>query len=219
MIGSWMISPEAGRALFFAVVILLVGWFAAGMLVNVRKGNRVARWLQDGLPLLGEKTTLRWLGSSGIELKLQNPRKPLVNVEIFILLEPRDVPFLWGFFHLRGRRDVLFVRCHSSANPRFQLEAAGPHPWPPAGTRFEEARKQWTSLSSSSPARLIAYAEGQVNAAEQLLETAGNSELRLARLSVRKATPQLEIHWYLQQFEKASAQQLFETILQLIRTL
>lgn len=215
-----MISPEAGRGLFFLAVIVLVGWFAAGMFVNVRKGNRVARWLQEGLPVIGEKTTLRWLGSSGIELKIQNPRKPLVNVEVFILLEPRDVPLLWGFFHARGRRDVLIVRCHSSASPRFQLEAAGRHAWSARGTQLEAVRKQWNPVSLPAAANdVTAYCEGPPASAQAALALAADSGLPLVRLAVRPSAPQLEVHWRLRRFEIVSARRLFETVLKMNNSL
>ena len=48
-------------ALFILVVIFVVGGFALGTHRNVRRGHDAMRWVQDGLPLVGEKTTLRWL--------------------------------------------------------------------------------------------------------------------------------------------------------------
>ncbi len=215
MICAWVISPEAGRAVLFLAVIVVVGWFAAGMFVNVRKGNRIARWLQDGLPLVGEKTTLRWLGTSGVELKIQNPHKPLLSVEVFILLEPRDIPLLWAYFHARGRRDVLIVRCRSSSSPRFQLEAADPHAWSARGTQIETARTQWTAVPSPQDVALAAYGEGQLKAAEEVLAVAAGPGLPLLRLAVRQAVPQLELQWQLLRFERISSRRLFETVLEI----
>ncbi len=219
MIASWMISPEIGRGLFFLAVVFLVGWFAAGMFANVRKGNRVARWLQEGLPVVGEKTTLRWLGSSGVELKIQNPRKPFRNVEVFILLEPRDIPLLWGYFHARGRRDVLIVRCHSSSSPRFGLEVADPHAWSARGTQLERVRKEWASLPSPAGAHLAAFSDGPSEVAGQVLALAVECGLPLVRLAVRDSAPQLEVHWQLRDFENVSARRLFERLLQMNQSL
>lgn len=220
MVALSLISPEAGRGFFFLAVIVLVGWFAAGMFVNVRKGNRVARWLQEGLPVIGEKTTLRWLGSSGIELKIQKPRKPLVDVEVFILLEPRDIPLLWSYFHARGRRDVLIVRCHSSASPRFELEAADPHAWSARGTQLEAVRKQWNAVSAPAPADgVTAYCEGAPEFAQAALALAAGSGLPLARLAVHRSAPQIEVHWRLRRFENVSARRLFETVLKMCNSL
>jgi hypothetical protein len=215
MTGSWTIPPETGRALFFIAVVVLVTWFAAGMWVNVRKGNRVARWLQDGLPLLGEKTTLRWLGSSGVELKIQNPHKPLLIVEVFILFEPRDIPVLWTYFHARGRRDILIVRCQSSMQPRFQLEALGRHDWSARGAQIEVVRKQWTPLAAEENSDVKAYGEGMLEAAQEVLALARTSQLPLVRLAVRRSPPQLEMQWELLRFENVSARRLFETLLQI----
>ena len=93
-----------GRTVFVLVVLVFLGWFALGTQANVRRGNRLLRWLQDGMSLLGEKTTLRWLGSSGVELKVQEPIAPFRWAQVFVVLEPRDVPFLWWLSRRRGRR-------------------------------------------------------------------------------------------------------------------
>jgi len=219
MIGSWIITPEAGRTLFFAAVVVFVGWFALGMFFNVRKGNAVVRWLQEGLPLIGQKTTLRWLGTSGVELKIQNPHKPLLNVEVFILLEPRDIPVLWAYFHARGRRDVLILRCQFPSIPRFELEAADPHAWSARGTQGEAVRKQWTSSPVPPGAGVTAYGEGDQQTAEGVLKLAAHCQLPLIRLAVRRTAPQLEVHWQLSRFEPASSRRLFETFLEIANRL
>src|SRR5512146_1262926 len=90
-----------------AVVLLVVGWFAAGTQYNVRKGERALRWLQQGLSLIGERTTLRWLGSSIAELKIRQAEAPFRSAEILVVLEPRDVAPYWLLARLRGRRDLL----------------------------------------------------------------------------------------------------------------
>lgn len=212
MIEMMAISPEAGKTLFFVAVIVFVGWFAAGMWVNVRKGNAVARWMQEGLPLIGEKTTLRWLGTSGVELKLQNPRKPLLNVEIFILLEPRDIPFLWGYFHARGRRDILIVRCQLPSSPALQLEASDPRAWSPRGVRREEARKLWAPVAAPPGTQVIASGEGRLEIAEKLLALAAGCQLPLVRLAIRRDAPQLEVQLQLLRYGNVSARRVFEIL-------
>ena len=42
----------------------LVAWFAAGTIWNVSRGRTLMHWMQSGLPMLGRRTTVRWLGSS-----------------------------------------------------------------------------------------------------------------------------------------------------------
>lgn len=196
-------------------IVVFVGWFAAGMFWNVRKGHAVARWLQGGLPLLAEKTTLRWLGSSGLELKIQNPHSPLLNAEVFILLEPRDIPLLWGYFHARGRRDVLIVRCQSSSIPQFQLEVFDPHAWSARNAQLEAVRKQWSPVAVPQSLKVAACGEGALESAQGILALVAESQLPLVRLAVRRSAPQIEIHWQLLRFGDASSRALFETLLQI----
>ena len=98
---------------FILVVVFVVGWFAIGTQYNVRKGHQAMRWLQEGLPVIGEKTTLRWLGSSVVELKIQEAKPPFSHAEVLFVLEPRDVSIIWAFARLRGRRDATIgsVQC------------------------------------------------------------------------------------------------------------
>src|SRR5919198_4169854 len=90
-------------ALLIALLVVLL-WFALGTRNNIRKGNDLLRWLQTGLPLLGRRTTLRWLGSSVAELQIANADAPFRDATVMVVLEPRDVGLLWAFARARGRR-------------------------------------------------------------------------------------------------------------------
>src|SRR5512146_1239903 len=124
-------SPQL--LLSVAVVIFVVGWFAAGTHYNVRKGEQALLWLQQGLPLIGEKTTLRWLGSSVAELKIQQAKAPFRRTEILIVLEPRDVAPLWALARVRGRRDLFVFRGTLLQHPHLELEVRNPKLWALAG--------------------------------------------------------------------------------------
>ncbi len=126
-------SPDWGRSAFILAALVVVGWFAIGTQWNIRRGHRLLRWLQDGLPVLGAKTTLRWLGSSAVELKVADARAPLRSAEVFLVLEPRDLPILWWLFRARGRRDLLIVRGELRGTPPLEFEALDPSAWSPRG--------------------------------------------------------------------------------------
>src|SRR2546426_639995 len=130
-----------GRAAFVLTALIVVGWFALGTLLNIRRGNRLLRWFQPGMTLLGERTTLRWLGSSGVELKVQHALPPLKSAEVFVLLEPRDLPLLWWLFRARGRRDLLIVRAELRTAPRFELEALHPRVDQARGCRASSSKR------------------------------------------------------------------------------
>ncbi len=75
--------------LLAAVSVVVVGWFAAGTVFNIRKGTALMRWMQGGLPLLGERTTVRWLGSTAVEMVIRQAKAPFEQVTLVIFLEPR----------------------------------------------------------------------------------------------------------------------------------
>src|SRR5207249_12032296 len=110
--------------------------------------------------LLGERTTLRALGSSGVELKVQHALPPLKSAEVFVLLEPRDLPLLWWLFRARGRRDLLIVRAELRAAPRFELEALHPRAWSTRGVARALEGDRWTPAPVPSGSPLVAYQRG-----------------------------------------------------------
>jgi hypothetical protein len=191
--------------LFIAVVVLVVGWFAAGTHYNVRKGEDALRWLQDGLPLIGEKTTLRWLGSSVVELKIQQARPPFRHAEVLVVLEPRDAAPVWAIARLRGRRDLFVFRATLNQRPRFELEARNPGLWNLAAAQKHDG---WTALPA--PAPLVALAPNPQPAASQLLDSMTTSALQPVRFTVHATEPNLEVQWRLDQLRKLESAVVFE---------
>ena len=198
-----------GLAVFILVVIFVVGWFAVGTHYNVRKGHDVMRWLQDGLPLVGEKTTLRWLGSSVLELKIQQAKPPFRHAEVLVVFEPRDVAPIWALARLRGRRDLFIFRAALRTPPRVELEALDPTSWSTHGLA-DRAKNYWTPLSAPPP--LVAYAPGNLPAASEVLGRAALDGCPLQRLTVRRTESNLEVQWRLDALRKHSGRTVFETL-------
>ena len=166
-----------GPPFFIIVVIAVVGWFALATQRNVRKGNDALRWLQDGLKLLGEKTNLRWLGSSVVELTIPSAKEPFRQAEVVVVLEPRDVPFLWWYYRARGRRDLLIVRGQLRRTPGFEFEALDPRCWTYARHREAGTVPQ---LEPGHAARIVAargLRRGGPPPATQLLEAVALTRL------------------------------------------
>ena len=196
-------------AAFVLVVIFVVGWFVVGIHYNVRKGHAVMRWLQDGLPLVGEKTTLRWLGSSVLELKIHQAKPPFHTAEVLVVLEPRDVAPIWGLARLRGRRDLFIFRGVLRSQPRVELEALDTTSWSTDGPA-DTAKKHWMPLPVSPP--LVAFTPSNVSTVSQLLKSAVMDGCPLQRLAIRRAEPHLEVQWRLDPLCKHSARAVFETL-------
>ncbi|HEY6209970.1 MAG TPA: hypothetical protein VIW28_12975 [Gemmatimonadales bacterium] len=211
-------SNELGRTLFILAVVVFLGWFAAGTHWNVRKGHRLLGWLQEGMPLLGAKTTLRWLGSSAIELKVTNALAPLRSVDVLVVLEPRDLPFLWWLFHARGRRDLLIVRAQLGATPRFELEALDLRAWSTRGIERAVRRNQWTPVAVPPGSPLVAYSRGASDAAARVLPIAVRPELSPVRVAVHHNSPHLEVQWTLAGLDTLGSRRVLETVHRLAET-
>src|SRR5688572_10670245 len=118
-----------GPSIAIGLVLLVMLWFALGTQRNIRKGNQWLRWLQAALPAVGRKTTMRWLGSSVVELGIADGASPFRDVTVLMVLEPRDLSILWAWSRLRGRRDFMIVRANLRRAPRFSLDVRDPRSW------------------------------------------------------------------------------------------
>jgi hypothetical protein len=202
---------SAQFAIFVLGVLLVVGWFALGTHLNVRKGHRYMEWLQGGLPLLGEKTTLRWLGSSVVHLTIQNAHEPFRRAEVLVILEPRDVPPLWLLARLRGRRDLLIVRTELRAAPRTQVEILHRDAWSTRAVEREVKQLHWQLVPlPDQPFRVYALQLGASPA--NLVSAAGQSGLELVRLGARRPNHSLEVHWRLPARPASSSRTALETV-------
>lgn len=199
------------------LALVVVGGFALGTGWNVRKGDVVLKWLRDGLPLIGERTTLRWLGSSVVELKMAKAKDPYRTVETLVVFEPRDVVFLWVWSRLHGRRDLLIFRGHLNAAPRYELEIFDPHGWTTQRTERDVLKKNWTRAELPANPLLRAYYSGSAGAAaaQSLTAVATRTGGKLVRLSVQRNMPNVEAHWLLPEPTTYSARDLFTSLQQI----
>jgi hypothetical protein len=197
-------------AIFIIVVILVVGGFALGTQRNVHRGHNAMAWAQGGLPLVGEKTTVRWLGSSVVQLKIQNAKRPFREVEVLFVLEPRDIAPLWFLARARGRRDLFIFRSRLHTLPDFEFEAFEPAAWSARGREAHLRSQKWQPV----PARdsLVAYAPEPHPAAHRLLDLAALSGCPLLRLSVQRNDPNFEVHWPLAELKGLPPETVFQTL-------
>ncbi len=209
-------SPEL--SIFVLLVVVFVGWFALGTHANVRKGHRFLEWLQDGLPLLGEKTTLHWLGSSVVQLKIENAREPFRRAEVLVVLEPRDVPLIWLFSRLQGRCDLLIVRTELRTQPKLQLEILAAKAWSGRAVAQEIAQLNWPLQSAAAGQPFQIYSPTPANAGELIAEAA-RCGLPLLRIGVRKNNNGLEIHWRLPARPNSTSRAVFEAVQRVVHQL
>ena len=187
---------EPTQALLFAAVAVVMGWFAFGVIWNIRRGNAVLKWMQTGLPRLGEKTTLRWMGSSAVELAIAKARPPFRRVELLVVLEPRDVPWFWLMTRAQGRRDMLIVRGQLTTAPQFEFDVLNPGSWSERETVGRGEARQWETESLDEAHFRAPGATRPLS--RQIAPGAWGVARRINpvvwRLSSRRDSPQFELH-------------------------
>jgi hypothetical protein len=178
------------------LVVLVVGGFALGSASNVRRGNAALSWMQGGLPKLGEKTTVRWLGTTSVDLVLAKPKKPFEKASVVVFLEPRDLPWLWAVSRLRGRRDTLILRATLARPPLEELEILDRASWSGREALSRMKEERWSVREPSAPGAPAAFYKFESASArvEPLLAPARAAGMVIRRLSVRRGEPHLTLH-------------------------
>jgi len=205
---------EWGQLLLAAATFAVLASFGGGTIWNMRKGEAAIKWLRDGLPMIGERSTMRWIGTAGVTLSIAKAKNAFRSAEILILLEPRDVFFLWAFFRARGRRDLLIFRAHLRTAPAFDLEAVNPQTWSGRAAAHHATERGWARLPLNSTQSLTTYHAGTADppTAQALLRLAEKIPGKLARLAVHRSTPNLELHWQLPDAKTQSARDWFSQV-------
>lgn len=200
-------------ALLAVGALLVVSWFAAGTFWNVRKGSAVMKWMHGGLPLMGERTTVRWLGSTSVEMSIQHANPPFERVAAVIFLEPRDLPWMWALSRRWGRRDTLIVRGNLRDTPRTDVEALDRSSWSGRDALRRIAPSDWMVREPSSPGALSVYYKTPAGLAlgEALIDLTRSAKLSVRRLSVRRTERSFQVHLDLPA-TTAAAGDLFHTV-------
>lgn len=184
-----------GPSIAIGLILVVMLWFALGTQRNIRKGNDLLRWLQDGLPILGRRTTLRWLGSSAVELGIVEPMPPFREATVVIVLEPRDVGVLWAFARSRGRRDFVIIRANLARPPLFSMDVRDPTGWTGRLDPADQVDDLWQM--QAWPGGCVAHI-GR-GADEAVVRSAWNGLAKVSggvwRLTVQPIVPHVEVHF------------------------
>lgn len=189
-----------GPSVGIGLILLVMLWFALGTQRNIAKGNALLRWIQAGLPSVGRRTTLRWLGSSAVELGIVDPAPPFREATVLIVLEPRDISLLWALARSRGRRDFVIVRANLVRAPRFSLDVRDPRGWTgrwesSVSGRERDGDADWRRVEwAGDPVALAGPGADDVpaRATWNLLSEATGG---VWRLTIQPVVPHLEIHF------------------------
>jgi hypothetical protein len=179
--------------LVMALALGMFIWFFVGMQMNLARGNAALRWMKEGIQLLSEKTSLRWLGSSVVQMGMTAPRAPFKHIDILAMLEPRDVVFLWLASRRGGRRDALILRGDLRRAARCQFDVLDATSWSGKDALKHHTPPEWARETRDG--LLFAAEDGAaLEVARQILPLAQKMGGRLVRLSARQTVPHVEIH-------------------------
>jgi hypothetical protein len=184
-----------GTAAAILLVLLVMLWFTWGTQRNISRGNTLLRWLQGGLPVLGRRATVKWLGSSAVELGIVEPAPPFAEASVVVVLEPRDVPWFWAWSRRRGRRDFLILRARLDQAPGLELEARDEAGWTGADRTASIDEGTWVRADWDRSGLAVFHAPGSdpapvLSSYDRLAEASGG----VWRLSIGREPPHLEVH-------------------------
>jgi hypothetical protein len=174
--------------------VFLALWYGGGHLYNRRRGQRLFRWLEAGLDVLGGEREAGWLGSpaTGARINVTRATPPFRRLEITLLLENREMLPLWLVSRLRGKRDGLIIKATLRSPRRGEVEIV-PATGPVAQGMRREQERPW-AWEEGPYGLFIAYrdsgARPQAAGLASWLEAYG---AHLHRFSWRKADPHIQL--------------------------
>ena len=208
-----------GQYILVIVVIIVMGWFAYGVIVNLRRGDSLLKWMQPGLARIGARTTFRWLGTSVAELGIQQAKNPFRRLDTLLVMAPRDVFWMVAIAALQGRRDTVIFRGVLTTPPPIDLELADPKTWTGRSALQQAARQKWENRDYRG-LQLMAP-RGYLEMAASTLDRLGAPLQRLSsgytRLSLRRNAPNFELHVPFPSHRTTDAVEYFEALRELAR--
>lgn len=189
---------DPGIIAIIGLCVFLALWYGGGYLYNRRRGQRLFRWLETGLEVLGGEREGGWIGSpaSGARVNVIHAAAPFRRLEITLLLENREIPLLWLLDYLRGRRDRLIIRATLRSPRRGEIEIGPARRGALSLSKGKAARRReqpWT-WQEGPRGLAVAYqgsgAQQQVAGLEPWLEVYG---AHLRRFIWRKTDPHIQL--------------------------
>lgn len=204
-------SPVLTLALI--LLLLLLCWYFIGMQYNIRRGRRALKWIEQGLPMIGEKATLNWTGVSLARIHITKAKEPFRSGELLVEMQPREIPLWWFWQRRKQNRDILIFRAQLQSAPRFDLVSHSPHVLADEHLK-RHGSGQWTAVQGGLANAMNADIRGSISpyAVNRLIVQTTLEGMTLTRLVVHRSAPNLEVHYLLPEFKQVSAQRLFTSL-------
>jgi hypothetical protein len=207
--------------ILISLAIIIMGWFAFGVIYNLRSGDALLKWMQNGLPNIGQKTTFRWLGTSVAELVIAHAKKPFRRLETLLVLKPRDVFWMTIMSYFQGREDIVIFRAQLTTAPLTDLELLDPKTWSGRSVLKQFNNRKWESqayqgLQLMAPAGLLDLATQTLDRLTVPMQKLSD---RYVRFSLRRDAPNLELHVPFPAYRTSDATDYFQALRDLARAI
>lgn len=189
------LSELATQAVVALAVAILVFYFG-GSLLNRAIGERWARYCWRLLTSWqAQGGSIRWYGINGFQIDLPRLSAPFRSARLTVLLQPRNLVWLWLRNRLFSYDELLVFRAALERLPAHDLEIVHRHSQFRRDAEHAARTAGWTltpnwhgpfSLATNTP-------DGRVFAGD-LLRSVGAEERRLRRLALRRHLRELEVH-------------------------
>jgi hypothetical protein len=203
-------------------IVVIMGWFAFGVVYNLRRGDTLLKWMQNGLPKIGQRTTFRWLGTSVAELVISKAKKPFRRLETVLVLKPRDIFWMTILAQLQGREDIVIFRAQLTTTPLVDLELVDDKTWSGRNALKQVVERKWESkayqgMQLLAPNGLLDLA---TTVLDKLSDPMQKFSPRYARFSLRRdaSRPNLELHVPFPNHRTENADEYFELLRALAHT-
>jgi hypothetical protein len=179
------LPDSLGLPIAVGVGVLLIAWYLAGSELMRRRVHRLALWSKRVIDPLGGSQSIRWLGGQAFRIEVEGPNAPFQSLMLTGLVESWDVPMVWAWNRLRGRRDMVLVQASLLKQPTWGLEVHRPGSIL-SGDSQHLARQEGWSESALDEFRVAAGGDAPARLAADLVNTLGPERSRLIRIAVRR---------------------------------
>ena len=178
-------SDSLGLPIALSLGVILVAWYWAGNELMRRRAHRLALWSKRVIDPLGGTQTIRWLGGQAFRLEVEGAQAPFRSLSLTGLVESWDVPMVWAWNRLHGRRDMVLLQASLNQQPMWGLEVFRAGTLLASDARLFARQEGWPEAPLGD---LIVAAPGDAprQLASELLGLIDVERSRLVRLAVRR---------------------------------
>jgi hypothetical protein len=179
------LPDSLGLPIAVGVGALLIGWYLAGSELMRRRVHRLALWSKRVIDPLGGTQSIRWLGGQAFRVEVEGPNAPFQSLMLTGLVESWDVPMVWAWNRMRGRRDMVLLQASLQKQPMWGLEVHRPGSILSGDSRHLARHEGW-SESALDEFRMAAAGDAPARLAAELVNILGPERSRLLRIAVRR---------------------------------